>query len=278
MSSHSSADPIPAIAERDASASTAVIFSDIRTTLKVDVVNLIWRHLATMPGALEWVWNTVRPLYETAGPSHADEIRRDLPLPAVPMFSHDALTSAGLDGDALSKIGSILDSYQHTNALALANLSALLAWSESRTAGTGRRASRPTAPAGKAATKLPPLIPITEMPPAVGRLVEELNGFGEDSDHILVASMYRHLAHWPAYLALVRTMLAPLHLSGQLTSLVADARLRGAEHGLALAGYLSPGRAPDDAAPVLASVRRFVRHPIARMTGICSLILRATPR
>jgi hypothetical protein len=27
----------------------------------------------------------------------------------------------------------------------------------------------------------------------------------------------------------------------------------------------------------LAAVRRFVRHPIARMTGICSLIRHATP-
>jgi len=37
-----------------------------------------------------------------------------------------------------------------------------------------------------------------------------LNAFGEDTEPQLIASMYRHLAYWPAYLALVRTMLAPL--------------------------------------------------------------------
>ena len=34
--------------------------------------------------------------------------------------------------------------------------------------------------------------------------------FGEDTEPQLIASMYRHLAYWPAYLALVRTMLVPL--------------------------------------------------------------------
>ncbi len=43
---------------------------------------------------------------------------------------------------------------------------------------------------------------MTEMRPTLANLIYELNGFGEDGDTALVASMYRHLAHWPAYLAL----------------------------------------------------------------------------
>jgi len=64
------ADPVPAIVEAEAEGSTAAIFADIRDTLHVDVVNLIWRHLATMPGALDWVWSTLKPLY--LGPALAD--------------------------------------------------------------------------------------------------------------------------------------------------------------------------------------------------------------
>ena len=46
---------------------------------------------------------------------------------------------------------------------------------------------------------------------------------------------------------------------------------------LASSGWLSPHRsAPEDPTSILASVRRFVRHPIARMTGICSLTARNT--
>jgi hypothetical protein len=46
-------DPVPAVPENEATGVIAGIFADIRDTLNVEVVNLIWRHLATMPGALE---------------------------------------------------------------------------------------------------------------------------------------------------------------------------------------------------------------------------------
>jgi hypothetical protein len=53
-------DPLPAITE---AAAIAAIFADIRQVLGVDVVNLIWRHLATVDGALPWAWQALRPLY-----------------------------------------------------------------------------------------------------------------------------------------------------------------------------------------------------------------------
>ena len=56
-------DPVPAITESAATGEIAAIFADIRRVLGVDVVNLIWRHLATIPGALPWSWRTLRPLY-----------------------------------------------------------------------------------------------------------------------------------------------------------------------------------------------------------------------
>jgi hypothetical protein len=42
-------DPVPAIAEASATGAVAEIFADIHTVLGVEVVNLIWRHLATIP-------------------------------------------------------------------------------------------------------------------------------------------------------------------------------------------------------------------------------------
>jgi hypothetical protein len=55
-------DPVPAIAESEATGSIAEIFADIRSVYRVGVVNLIWRHLATIPRGLPWVWATARPL------------------------------------------------------------------------------------------------------------------------------------------------------------------------------------------------------------------------
>jgi hypothetical protein len=89
--------------------------------------------------------------------------------------------------------------------------------------------------------------------------------------------MYRHLAYWPAYLALVRTMLAPLQREGQLNALTLSTRALGYAHGAVLAPQLKPATPPDTLKGALAACRLFVEHPIARMTGLCALIRRATP-
>jgi hypothetical protein len=90
--------------------------------------------------------------------------------------------------------------------------------------------------------------------------------------------MYRHLAYWPAYLALVRTMLVPLQQQGRLNVLTQSTRALGHAHGAILVRQLKPPPPPETLQPALASCRLFVEHPIARMTGICALIRRATGR
>jgi hypothetical protein len=275
-------DPVPAMPEADAPAAIAAIFADIRKTLQVDVVNLVWRHLATMPGALEWTWQTIKPLYLGPALERAETLRSNLQLPHVLPLSVDTLSSAGIDRDSLSSIHAILDSYHHTNALALVCFSAILARSEVPGRSSSIAAAEAHYPevvtAFLANPALPRLPSSREMPAPVGRLVFELNSFGEDSDPDLVASMYRHLSYWPSYLALVRTLLVPLHENGQLTGLVARARGLGQLQGRELAASLPTLPPPADARLVFEAIRRFVDHPIARMTGICALIRKATPR
>ena len=113
--------------------------------------------------------------------------------------------------------------------------------------------------------------------PEVARLVAELNGFGEDTEPTLIASMYRHLAYWPAYLALVRTMLVPLQADGRLDALTRSTRALGHAHGAMPGAQLKPAAPPETLHDALKSCRLFVEHPIARMTGLCALIRRATP-
>jgi hypothetical protein len=271
-----SSDPVPAITEASAEGATAALFAEIRATLDVGVVNLIWRHLATMPGALEWVWGALKPLYLGAAPAIADETRQRVALPTIVRYSDDTLAAAGLDDAAVTGIRNILESYHHTNALALVVFSAFL----SRIDGGSSPASRPVADRAIGAAPraaLPRLTPISEMPPAFARLVDELNGFGEDADSALTASMYRHLSHWPVYLALTRTLLAPLHRSGELLQLVTATRALGATHGQDLASAIALTEPPRGAEAAVAAVRRFVTHPIARMTGICALMRAAMP-
>jgi hypothetical protein len=267
-------ESVASILEADAQGEVAEIFADIRKVRGTCVVNLIWRHLATMPGALPWTWATVRPLYLGAAPLHAEAVRRRIALPELPGFSTDTLLAAGIDESDQAIIGHVLDSYQHTNALALVVLSALLAHFEPRPADPVAAAETAPPPSG---VKIPELPPIDALDPEVARLVAELNGFGEDTEPHLIASMYRHLAYWPGYLALVRTMLAPLQADGRLEALTRSTRALGHAHGQMLAAQLKPPTPPDTFAAALKSCRLFVDHPIARMTGLCAVIRRATP-
>ena len=254
------------------------MFADIRDTLHVDVVNLVWRHLATMPGALEWVWSTLKPLYLGPALVAASDVRQGIAMPAVVRFSEETLAAAGLDEEALAAIRNILDSYHHTNALALVVFSAFLSCAESTQETSWQLTVDPTVARTPHHAALPRLMPISEMSPAVARLVDELNRFGEDSDTALVASMYRHLSHWPAYLALTRTLLAPLHQNGDLHRLVATTRQLGEDHGRRLSSLLSVPTPPKDtASQAITAVRRFVMHPIARMTGVCGMMRSAMP-
>ena len=116
---------VPSVLETAATGETADIFADIRKTLGTSVVNLIWRNLATMPGALRWTWTTVKPLYMGLATEHAEAVRRTPMLPHTPDFSIDALMAAGLAPPTLTGIRKILSHY-HTNALTLVVWSALL--------------------------------------------------------------------------------------------------------------------------------------------------------
>src|SRR5258705_2800896 len=120
------AESVPSVLESEARGEIADIYADIRKVLGTSVVNLIWRNLATMPGALQWTWSTVRPLYLGDAPLHAEAVRRAVALPDWPGFSAGTLLAAGVDETELGLIRNVLASYQYTNALALVVLSALL--------------------------------------------------------------------------------------------------------------------------------------------------------
>ena len=265
-------ESVPSVQESAATGEIAEIYADIRATLGTSVVNLVWRNLATIPGALPWVWSTVRPLYHGPAFGHAEAVRLTLPLPELPPLSADVLTAAGLSANDIEQIGRILDSYHHTNALALVSLSALLEYYEP---GVAQAVQEHDAAVRPVRAELPPLPAMATLSPAVQRLITELNGYGEDSAPFLIASMYRHLAYWPSFLAIIRTMLAPSQADQSLIALTRRARALGRAHGRVIALRLRPLDPPPSLQDALASCRLFAEHPIARMSGICAAIRHA---
>jgi hypothetical protein len=117
-------DPVPAITEAEAAGETAAIYADIRRVYGVGVVNLVWRHLATFPGALPWAWETVRPLYADGTiRREAAAMRASRRLPEVVAPPPEVFAAAGLGPGDLLRIRDVLDAYERTNPMALVALS-----------------------------------------------------------------------------------------------------------------------------------------------------------
>ena len=276
-------DPVPAITEAGATGEIATIFADIRLVLGVDVVNLIWRHLATIPGALPWAWRTLRPLYADGTiAEEAAALRGDLALPRLPPFPAETFVAAGLLDDDISTIRDILAAYDRTNAMALVALSALLRQLEDEPRALAAASLQPT----DALYKLPPPIPLPSLPsmaelaPPTAELVLILNRLGTRRHDPILASMYRHLAYWPAYLALAWTLIAPLNADGSLDRLIANAANKAQERSAHLMTQLLAVSArpidPGLSAAIRSAIDPFTSVVIAKMVVICAVLHTAT--
>ena len=273
---------MPAITEKEAKGSVAILYRDIRLTLGVPVVNLIWRHLATIPGALEWCWASLKPVYESnAVVSEASFVRSSVFSNCDEKFPSFCLRAVGLSGTDVNSIQFVLNSYHRSNALNLVALSSLLA----KLKDSGQLNSRgklcdPTVDydliisGSPVVGRMPPLIPVQDMSPDVLELVQSINRIGK-RDTIL-PSMYRHLANWPSFLALVYLVLLDLEKNGTLD--------RNINLGLDLArtaGNRISNIIPDDI-PAMTdeslerskfAMERFINGPIGKMTAIVPLII-----
>jgi hypothetical protein len=261
-------DPIPAIREEDAQGETATMFADLRASLGVPFVNLIWRNLATIPGGLAWTWTLVKPLYASQDlAAAAADLRGMVRLPDLEPVPGHAWDAAGLEAEARTTILGLVAKYNHANSLNF--LAMLVARSVLRGEGEGQdapaSAAVPAAPAPPEPT--PRLLAMSELSPPVLRLVQDLDGFGRLGDNEAIASLYRHLAHWPPYLAMARTALLPLHRSGFLAAEQRRLIEAGQRHAAGLVRHAArvPPLETEATGRALPVIEAFTRLMIGRM-------------
>jgi hypothetical protein len=219
----------------------------------------------------------LRPLY-VAGTvaAEADAIRAARRLPAMVPLPAEVCAAVGLNTDDMRQIGTVLDAYERTNPMALVALSVLEQYLTDPPAPLAD--ARPlTAPIRDAASdlSLPPLVRLDQMAPATAALVLRLNRIGAVGNDPVLASMYRNLAHWPAYLGLAWTLLAPLDAEGRLSAAIADTLALARTRARALAACEPaplPGLPADRRLEVAAAIGRFTGDAICRMTVICGTL------
>ena len=261
-------DPFPAVSEQEATGEVAAVFADLRATMGVPFVNLIWRHLATVPGALPAVWALVRPVYASAAlVDAATALRQGVAVPAGLVVPAAAWACAGVDTGARAEIGRLIDDYGRANA---ANYLALsVACTVLRGDGQSQAVAAPgrDAVASEAARPLPAMADLAE---PVQALVRDLDRFGRLRPSTALASLYRHLGYWPGFLAVAFVGLRPLHEGGVFETgqreLLAEAQAAVARL-LPLAGA-APALDPAARAQVLATLEEFLALMIGRMVVI----------
>jgi hypothetical protein len=261
MASSHGTDPLSAIAESEATGEVAAIFADIRATMDIPMLTSIWRTLVAVEDGLPAAWQVAKPLYLTGQPAAAlarviDGAELPLPAPLVP----GQLASAGVPVDELAAVRAIVAAYNRSNGMNMIALTALLA---------EPAAAPSTVPPPPSPPPWPPLRPLLA-PDAIDAdcwaLLQEINGFG-GATHGL-ATLWRHLAHWPGLLALIHAAFAPLQQCGAL----AAAMLRVHDGGRAEAAQLAHLRSeplglPDEAQRMIAD---YVATPqvVARMATL----------
>jgi hypothetical protein len=92
-------------------------------------------------------------------------------------------------------------------------------------------------------------------------------------------SLPRNLAHWPGFLSLYWTVLAPLHDDGRLASCIDAVLEDGRERGRRMASALgdTPEPADETRHGTLESLENLVPNAMGRMIPVVSLLKRMMP-
>lgn len=277
----SSQDRLPELPEAQAEGTTAHIYSELKTLGGVPMVALIYRHLATIPGALEWAWATLYPAL-AAGTlqERAWDLTSQLEFRPLSTFPRPALRALGVSTADETAINAILDAYNRANPMNILAVACLKRRLRDGSGGaTERGAARSWSPP-PAPGPLMPMIDPDRMTSAVAELVGFLGNYDSAADRRIVPSLYRHLAHWPGFLALAAAVLKP-HF-GAIAQDVSHLQALVEEEAAKLP--LEFGRASEDMGPPERPHRQALEAGLDSFTGripemvvIGTLLRRAMP-
>ena len=276
-----SGDPVPSIAEADATGEIADLYGDIRQSLGMPFVNLVWRNLASVPGGLKWSWTTMKPLYQQGAVYvEARQLRDSQTLPPVPTLPRAVLRAVGVDANGEKSIRAAVDGYDRGNPLNIVTFSALM----SRLRGEEPTAPPPAPvdaePEPPVAGETPKLLNFDQMDPVTADMVRAVNLLGARGHaRDVQVSLPRNLAHWPGFLSLYWTILAPLHDDGRLATCIDAVLEDGRERGGRMAAALgdTPEPSEETRQGVLDSLENLVPNAMGRMIPVVSLLKQMMP-
>ena len=196
------------LSEDAATGQIAEIYGEIRRLWAVPYVSSLQRHLATRPGWLQWAWAALAPAFlsgqaQTAGWRGAD----GLDLPAIQPLGSPDLQRLGLDAAGQRTVAEVCAGFVRVapvNLMFSGLLRRLLKGERPIGAGAPAAAWQPP-------TALPPLPALVDIATLDEDAQAVLLRLGTDVDGTpFVPGLYLILARWPAYIAHLGRVLAPL--------------------------------------------------------------------
>jgi hypothetical protein len=260
--------------ERDATGEKAAIYAEMKRLGGVPMVALIFRHLATIPGGIEWTWGAIGPAWREGRLQEAAwRIAREARLAPLARIPREALASLGVDDAGLAEIRTVIDAYNRANPENMLSVLCLLRLLEGSSAALPLGESTWTPPPAPG-----PLVPMTDvatMTPEVSSLLDLVAAPGAEGGPRVVQSLYRHFGHRPAFLALIVTLLRQRFDDGSIDRGVGTIRAAMNAAADSIARGLSAPPAPDPA--IRAVCERFSGAVIPQMIVVGRLLDGALP-
>lgn len=201
--------------ESDASPETLAIYAELRKLCGIPTVPLFYRHLATIPGALEWAWAALAPVLR-AGilQKSAWAITESVKFENVARLSNHTLSALGITEADLTEFHKVLAVYDRSNPVTLLGLRYLGSLLRQRhRVAVIKSSSANLDSAWQPPAMIDDLLPMVKTADVRGVTLKQMNVLtsrGEASRASpLWPSLYRHLASRPALLSLTTLVVVP---------------------------------------------------------------------
>lgn len=270
---------LPELPERQAGGAVRQIYEQIKRLSGVPMVALIYRHLATIPGALKWSWELLEPSLRAGQlQQRAWDLASDARITPHITIPRAALRAVGIAAADERGITAVLDAYNRANPVNIMALRCLALHLAGDVQAVPRTAALPPwqpPPVPQA----PPIIDPPAMTPEVRQLALLLTDRGAGgTPPTLWPGLYRHLAHWPAFLGfagvLVPREFAAIDAAAARLREQVDAAAKELAAGMKPANRPAPGAA--ERRQLQAAIAQFSAR-IPEMVVIGGVLRRALP-
>ena len=251
------------IAEQDAVGDIAALYETIRADTGSGLVNYIWRHLATIPGAAPWCW-----AFTQLNDSH--DLTLEIARQAEELASSIAREAPGRQITAPASVHTIVAVYNKNNTANLARVTLLKEALRRGPLPVGTPTGRSLPPEPHEA--IPPLPRMDEITMDDRARIDRLTISGPAGASAIVPSLWRHVTVAPGLLSHLEEPLR-LALSSQAFKDAMDRLRNTASEQVAHRSLKAPGPVEFDTAAALHGLDRFSLR-IADMTLIGRVVAR----